>query len=864
MWIKYIKLENFASIKVGLKREKIYIDFSNRKNHICLLSGPNGIGKTSLLSTFTPFAGVGNLDVRDSEDIIISGESGYKEISIVSNNNEYVIKHFYSPVKESHSVKSYIEKNGEELNPNGNVRSFLLTVSEELGIEPNYLKLIRLGNNVTNLLQLSATDRKKFLSTLLQELDIYLNYFKKLTDDSRILKSQISHLSDQLSKTNIGSKEEGEAYIETLKNEISDLEKEKEDLTKRRGAYESELSKIDKDEILSEYNSLSKQIKKAENALSKKSNSLTIDECNKLISEAEDNIHKLNESIGALTEGISFILTDLNTIDKELNEIDTEISKRSDDGYDYFIKLKDTISELKEEIKKDSKYLSQADDLLFTKEELETLMSVCININQIMDNLYSFGKKPVEKVSKLMKQNKNVNNYINNGLMESNNDRQSTLLHKLLDGVSEIEPDCDHNSCSLYKLWIQVKNLDKEEEVKRDSEDGEEFYKYMNIIYQKTLECIDILGKYKDIITKLPESIQSEFLSKTLFNRMSKLEPIFDISKFNVLLSEITELSNLDKKKDRLKELETYYKTAEKTYDFSYFKAKKETLLEKRERSKKLLDDKRSLLSESKLDLLALNDTLDQYKAILLGLSEMDSMKERESKLYSDLLTHGELSSKRDIVINKLGVTDIKLNKVKSEYMNASQALNVFNILIKDQNKLLKLFDENLFIKRALSTKEGIPLEFINIYMGNIKTTINELLNIVYDGDLFIDDFKINADEFRIPFIRDGYLISDIKQASQGETAFLSLALSFALISESILNYNIILLDEIDGNLDDGKRKKFIAILERLIEMIQADQIFLISHNNLFSMYPVDVLSLNGEVNTEMSLANYIPIYFEF
>ena len=172
----------------------------------------------------------------------------------------------------------------------------------------------------------------------------------------------------------------------------------------------------------------------------------------------------------------------------------------------------------------------------------------------------------------------------------------------------------------------------------------------------------------------------------------------------------------------------------------------------------------------------------------------------------------------------------------------------------------MKLFNENTFIKKSMSSKEGIPLEFINIYMSNIQTTINELLDIVYDGNLIIDDFKINSDEFRIPYIKDGYLIPDISQASQGETAFLSIALSFALISESILHYNIILLDEIDGNLDDRNRKKFISVLEKLIDMIDAEQIFLITHNNLFSMYPVDVISLTGEIDQSIKLANYIPI----
>ena len=32
----------------------------------------------------------------------------------------------------------------------------------------------------------------------------------------------------------------------------------------------------------------------------------------------------------------------------------------------------------------------------------------------------------------------------------------------------------------------------------------------------------------------------------------------------------------------------------------------------------------------------------------------------------------------------------------------------------------------DFYIKKAMSSKEGIPLEFINIYMSNIKKTINK------------------------------------------------------------------------------------------------------------------------------------------
>ena len=95
MWIKYIILENFKGIETGLGVHKLKIDFSKRKNKICLFVAPNGSGKTTILSCLTPFATLGNLDIRDSDDIIIESKDGYKELVIMDGMNEYLIKHIY-------------------------------------------------------------------------------------------------------------------------------------------------------------------------------------------------------------------------------------------------------------------------------------------------------------------------------------------------------------------------------------------------------------------------------------------------------------------------------------------------------------------------------------------------------------------------------------------------------------------------------------------------------------------------------------------------------------------------------------------------------------------------------------------------
>jgi hypothetical protein len=80
------------------------------------------------------------------------------------------------------------------------VSSFKEIIKTELDIEQDYLKLTRLGSNVTNFIDLKTTDRKSFMGKILEEVDVYLKYFKKVSTDMREVKSVISHLIDKLTK----------------------------------------------------------------------------------------------------------------------------------------------------------------------------------------------------------------------------------------------------------------------------------------------------------------------------------------------------------------------------------------------------------------------------------------------------------------------------------------------------------------------------------------------------------------------------------------------------------------------------------------------------------------------------------------
>ena len=263
MKITYLKLKNFVNIKVGMKKTEIEIDFSSSSNKLVLLCGPNGSGKTSLLSELHPFANSGNMDVRGETNLIIEGKDGYKEIHIQDNEDKYIIKHYYMFSKKTKSVKSFIIKNNIELNPNGNVKSFKEAVFDNLGIDQELLKLMRLGSNVTSLINMKSTNRKNFATKLFSDIEVYQGFYKKVSDEYRNVRAVLKSTADKISKFNIQDENEFTKQLEITNHEIDKYTIEKDDLQKSLVLLEDTIKNIDlSDEelVVEKYNSLKREL----------------------------------------------------------------------------------------------------------------------------------------------------------------------------------------------------------------------------------------------------------------------------------------------------------------------------------------------------------------------------------------------------------------------------------------------------------------------------------------------------------------------------------------------------------------------------------------------------------------------------
>lgn len=848
MWIKYIQLKNFQNIKTGLNAKELTIDFSNRENVICLFVGPNGIGKTSLLSCLTPFATLGNLDIRDSNQLVVKGENGYKKIIIMDGSDEYVIQHFYTASKETHTVKSYITLNGTDLNPNGNVTSFKSTVSEYLGIDMDYLKLIRLGDNVTNLIKLKSTERKNFMSKFLDSVNIYLKYHQKISGDVRDLKLVLSHTLDKIKKLGIEDPELEQIKIDELRKSIQYNQDEidsvqdtisKTELKINELSYTSSQSEMIKD--------LKRQIAKYEKVLTGNNVNESSLEIQKKKQELETKLAGIKGERKALYDKLSSdgkLLEDaLAERDKIELDIRQEVETTKMASWEGYLK---SCHEKREKMERTLPVLIVDESL--TKEEVDDAVVTLKNLQKNLNVTYEFGQDPIKDAVELIRSKKNVQEFVASNLVAIEKKKkhdEKTYLDKIIDKYAGMQkPSC--SDCFLTKLYDDIMMVRDIEPANTKKLRSPEYYVMVNAVYENISSVISGMEEIKDTLKKFPDYIQKEFVMDTFFGHILKCEFIYDDKKLNQFLLEFTEHYNYSL---LLKEIDETIKKINILNENSSVGYMRENL----KRTEKLIKERSDVLEETKETLSSLSSTivkledqLEEYATLYSALTELESVREEYTTMVNEKEAYDQYSAEN----KKSGEILFKLKKDHSDLQNylseKEMGLATYKRLTDELNKTREMYDDLLLIRSSTSNKDGIPLLYIQFYLKNIRELANALLDIVYEGSIYIQDFYITGDEFKIPFVKNGIEIPDISYASQGEQSFLSMAISFALSSENLEKYNIPLLDEVDSTFDASNRERFLSIIEHQNDIIRCEQEFVISHNNMFSQYPVDVLDFGN------------------
>lgn len=865
MKILYLKLTNFINIVTAFNTETIEIDFSKSNNNVVLLTGPNGSGKTSILSCLHPFPTNGNMDVRSDNPIIVPRENGYKEIHISDGDDLYVIQHFYTRNGDKHIIKSYIQKNGVELNENGNVTSFKEIVEKELGLEQDYMKLTRLGSNVTNFIDMKRQERKNFTGKIISEADIYLSYHKKIMADKNKVNIQINHTSDLIRRLQVDDLGELKKAQKSLQHQIEDLTAKIEKANSELSVLQYQLNDCgDIPAMRERIQEKEKELKHIQKALARASEiKISISTMKSMIEEAKIAILKAKSSLDTNVITRTGILNQLDSIAHEIDSIRREISRIEDDQ-----NVKDmeaNIELLRETIRRRAKESGIAGYVRpCSKAEMEDLIKMLDKCMDILLSTYELGKGPIQKAVSFFHTKTDIEKYTRENREKIKRNKMQSLCEQVYAEISKdiglLGPDCKNPSgCRVYDFYQRIYEYATQAPDKVIED--ETFLAYTKMAYNNIQTVLKYLRDYHDIFEKMPECIKDQFLMSTVLTHICNMEWIYDKDIIFHELGLITddELQDADLEElSRQKAMLSQYKKANSNIE--YFQNKLEELIDSRTTLMGQLDEVKETINSLNREIEEKEASVSDYEDMVIAMEHEDEVETEFNDLKSKLTLASQLSLQIREKTSILNDLQFRKNKMSKTHQDNEFRIENYKRYKKDLDELSSKFTDLEYLARALSSREGIPLIFIQAYLKDIKDIANQLLDVVYDGDLHLEDFEITADEFGIPYSTKGTTVKDVIYASQGERSFISLALSFALTYKSISKYNIMLLDEIDATLDISNREKFLHVLEMQIDMIHAEQVFVISHNDMFNAYPVDIVDTRNRTSSNAELASYIPI----
>lgn len=873
MWkIERLHLENFAHIYSGLGRKEVTLDFAGNDRVINIFIGKIGSGKSAILGHLQPFATYGTLDIRNQDDPIIPEENGLKEITYIHGNEIFEIKHVYQWNKHtlSHNTKSYIALNGTELNPNGNSGSFKELIKLHFGIEQNFLRVLRLGPNVANVIGMKSTERKSFVASLRSDTEIYLMLYKKLSEEFRTLTSTLGVLSKKLVSISSEDEDKLKDTLQELNEEYlrykSSHESAQTEFFRQKGLLTAILQGASIEDLESEYTAKCVECDNLEYRRDELQQSLE--------SVSKDQTPgELMKEIGMCELRISQIDSQATFLEEDIRRNDLELAKHMErkallGEHDHFKVVQDTLASLEATYNRNASRLNGFQ----CKYSYRYLANFNDSLSLFRMQIDEIASYPRDTILKLYHADHSIITLANHKVQVLNNKIVSLRrqVNNLKFSATYKEPYplfrppmCPTESCPFMQTHpVVLIHGKKDSQVATavrafmaDIEDLERAiaqYEEYPTLYQKIQSLKATWADIKPVLSALNalrhESIMNILITPSFRSSWCDTEKLLTAmelcrireEQFNLdtqIASARQELAVLNSENGG--NLDDAIQKCQETR--SRQSAELQRLLEEQRREKAALcrlnaqyeaaehaDSNRAELETLRLTIGNMVHTLQSMKENIASVKELTSASNRfEQKIF-------EYASKLNTIGEKIEDLKAKLRDIKftkKEFKDAAEA--------RDELKL---------IVDAASTKEGIPLFLIKVFLDECREILNDLISDVFTDALEILEFNISESEFKIPYRINGMDIDDIGTASQGQQAIISIALSFALVRQSMFDYNIMLLDEVDGPLYKRDRDKFISILFKQLQAIGANQVFLITHNNTFDNVPANIIMTTEEM----------------
>ena len=870
MKILYVRLENYIGIFNGRGDNVLEIDLSHTTTPIIVIKGHNGSGKSTLLKALNP--------MPDSNDQFIPGAEAKKTLVYQINTDIVRIEYLY-PVKKDGSratTKAQVFKNNEPLNLTNNVSDAKEIIYTLFKLDSSFLALSQLTSTDRGLADKRPSERKIFVNSSISGIEEYNNMYKVINKKFSMYKSLINSVVSKINK--IGNKQELDISFNRVNRMLEEIIKERDTALASVAKIQAKLDENNAKELVDKYNSLESEIYeknvKVKQLLAELKDinpdlvTHNMIELRKIEKAKAIELATLNEEIKntqALKDSLSKEMNELNSnIQKKIAErntyISTEISTEEMNAYDDAVKELNIIHQdihtagLNISDKTEIQNLNEL--FTFIIDKLQFITDGLNSIDYEMGFDFILKNKHNEETWRIAQDLRNEINSLTMQVNETN--LQMSLLESLVEKSEKLKlrpTSCKDNTCIFIKDAFEAAKQKPNDELIKLQQKNE---KTSNTLKekQKQLEvindCIELKNRFDVIYNKI---CSYEFL-------LNKVD-LHDLTSIDFLVS-IARTGNYKMIKETRDKINVLYNLLELKENYEKTVDLYKDAIDEYNKNKSIIDSINMDIDSSKEKL---QDVSKEYSLKSSKVNELETTISKLEPMVNKLSTYIEIKlPELEMIMNQIqGLRNNKeslrqrvmqveeINKDLESSSNIVDQINArYNDILKQRdilsyNKIMiekyleeladykSKYEKLETIRYYVSPTTGIQTVFMGAYMNNIILKANELLSLIFNGQFVIQPFVINESEFRIPCLGSGILNDDISSMSTSQICMISMIISFAMLANADTDYNILKLDEIDGGLDPDNRSQFISLLNSLIQIVDCEQCFLISHNMEYS-----------------------------
>lgn len=886
-----IELIGYIGFFNGMGLTQIKIDLTQCQSNKIIIRGSNGSGKSTLMSAIHL--------LPDSNDKFIPDMEARKTLRIRDGETIYIIRYIHPVVnRQRGTTKGFISKAvganpSVELNPSGIITSCKDIIYDEFAFDAGFASLAQLSSEDRGLVDKRPTERKKMINAIVSSLDVYNEIYRNISKKYAVMKNLITSLSSKINM--IGDEQKLLAGVQMMSKKIADLESERDTtieaiaaLKVRISDFKQTLESSNYNEVIEELKGLAKVITKFESEVTALMQTHHL-ESFKSVQEFYESLQKdclrLEAEIDSLSSKIPEVMKDRESVSSSIQDKQIQLSALQNDS-----NFKDIVDILTSARAKAAQYeevfnrMGLSNVVLITKDEFNAAMASLAHLksmaeallhNHLIDDLKICIKDPGMVTSLVNSYEQMKDDLEKLKQEEAELIKQSILYAAKREIAQELHnrpKECKINSC----IYIA-------EALKADQEYPEGIFKQIQNRLIQTQEYVKKDSARLEMVRALSEAqadinlIEHELSANIQF--ILKLPVRKDFRE--TFLERVLAL-------DHFKDIDDLYPYIDCGNMLEEYKILLETI-KTYEAEEKMYNSKIILIESINTDITSLQTRLTQITTQIAELqrrlqNDRETLKTQNiiKDQFSDILKRyadeytinvnrrnelNEIKSKFDSSTQQIEFLESNLNQLNSNnaavgaeikaLSDQREALNHSIMMLTEyKTELAEYQKQSVIIEKVRyysSPSSGIQTVYIGIFMNRILATANQLLSLLFGGEFMLQPFVVNDNEFRIPILGDGLLHDDISSMSSAQKALISMIISFSLLQQSSTKYNVLVLDEYDGCMDQTNRFAFVQLLDNLMGMLQCEQCFIVSHNSELDTTNCDIIVLK---NTSNELVN--------